>query len=242
MNTSIGFAPIKSRRLFEDICNQIRAQLEAGILRPGDKLPAERQLAEQFQVSRAAVREALITLETAGIVELQKGAKGGAFILDGRTQQGVTSSIKDMMILGRVKLEHLTEARIWIQEDIIHLACQRATEEDFAALEENIDRLEVAGPENRLEIGVEFYRILAAAARNSMLSMIVESFAEILRPFVAEAGFMADYDIVGVRRRFVQALRARNAAQASKEMAVHLKHLEAHLLSHRTKKDGHDSK
>jgi DNA-binding FadR family transcriptional regulator len=241
MVMSPNFAPIKSRRLFEDICTQIRAQLEAGILQPGDKLPAERQLAAQFQVSRAAVREALITLENAGIVELQKGAKGGAFILDGR-EHGVTSSITDMMILGRVTLEHLTEARIMIQDAIIHLACERATEQDFEALEKNIDALaklceteEGNNPENkdRLELNTQFYRTLASAAHNSILSMIVDSLMQVQRAFMLKSGFGPKYDLVRVRRRFLKALRERNAARATKEMTTHLEGLKKHLLAHK---------
>ena len=71
------FGPVRTRRVFEDICDQIRGQVLGGILRPGDKLPAERELAEQFGVSRTAVREALRSLEIAGVVKLQKGVKGG---------------------------------------------------------------------------------------------------------------------------------------------------------------------
>src|SRR5258708_20009789 len=75
------FGPIKPKRVFEEICERIRNELSSGALRPGDKLPPERELAEQFGVSRTAVREAFRSLERSGLIGLQKGAKGGAFIL-----------------------------------------------------------------------------------------------------------------------------------------------------------------
>jgi DNA-binding transcriptional regulator YhcF (GntR family) len=75
-----SFAPIKTQRTFEAVCEQIRAQLAAGTLKTGDKLPAERELAVEFQVSRSALREALRTLEMSGIIRNAKGVKGGSFI------------------------------------------------------------------------------------------------------------------------------------------------------------------
>ena len=70
------FQPIQVRRAFEEICDRIRARIAAGLLKPGDKLPAERELAQQLGVGRNALREALRSLEIAGIVRLQKGAQG----------------------------------------------------------------------------------------------------------------------------------------------------------------------
>ena len=77
------FAPIRTKRVFEEICEQVRREMAAGTLRPGDKLPPERELALKLGVSRAAVREAFRSLEIAGVVGLHKGARGGAFILKG---------------------------------------------------------------------------------------------------------------------------------------------------------------
>lgn len=74
------FRPIHTKRAFEEICARIREQLALGVLKPGDKLPAERDLAQQLGVSRNVLREALRSLEMAGVLRLQKGVKGGAFV------------------------------------------------------------------------------------------------------------------------------------------------------------------
>ncbi len=80
---STAFRPVRTPRIHEEICRQVRGRLARGQLKPGDKLPPERELALEFGVSRGAVREALRTLENAGLVALRKGMHGGAFIRAG---------------------------------------------------------------------------------------------------------------------------------------------------------------
>ena len=120
------FEPIRTRRAFEEICDRIRAQIAAGTLRPGDKLPPERELAEQLGVGRNALREALRSLEIAGIVRLQKGTKGGAFIQAGDASR-MDEVVRDMLSLGSISVAELTEARVHIQDLVVRLACERAT-------------------------------------------------------------------------------------------------------------------
>ena len=135
------FEPIHTRRAFEEICDRIRAQIAAGTLRPGDKLPAERELALQLGVGRNALREALRSLEIAGIVRLQKGAKGGAFIQAGDASR-MNEVVRDMLSLGSISVAELTESRVHIQDLVVRLACERATAADLDALAANIDRTE----------------------------------------------------------------------------------------------------
>jgi len=123
----------RTERVFEGICAQVRTELTLGRLKPGDKLPAERDLALRLGSSRTAVREALRTLEMAGVIELRKGVKGGAFIREGDPAV-VTRSFGDMVHLGRISLADLTEGRVIIQDAVVRLACERATEADFRAL------------------------------------------------------------------------------------------------------------
>src|SRR5580692_5686040 len=116
------FRPIRTRRAFEEICERIREQLALGVLKPGDKLPAERELAQQLGVSRNVLREALRSLEMAGIVKLQKGVKGGAFIREGDTGR-MNEVMRDMLSLGTISVSELSEARINVIDLVVRLAC-----------------------------------------------------------------------------------------------------------------------
>jgi GntR family transcriptional repressor for pyruvate dehydrogenase complex len=222
------FAPIHTRRAFEEICDRIRAQVAAGTLRPGDKLPPERELALQLGVGRNALREALRSLEIAGIVRLQKGTKGGAFIQTGDASR-MDEVVRDMLSLGSISVAELTEARVHIQDLVVRLACERSTAADLDALASNIDhteRVTAAGEYlERVECSREFYRLLVAAAHNQVLAMMVRSVTEILMQFVytrVAGGGKPQPRLVEKRRAFLAALRARDAELATRLMRNHL--------------------
>lgn len=80
MAPSPTFTPVRPRRVYQEICSQVRRRVADGQLKPGDRLPPERELAQALGVSRGAVREALRALEYAGVIAMRAGAKGGAFI------------------------------------------------------------------------------------------------------------------------------------------------------------------
>src|SRR5580704_4583113 len=160
----LRFQPVHVRRAFEEICERIREQLALGVLKPGDKLPRERDLAEQLGVSRNVLREALRSLEMAGVLRLQKGVKGGAFIQEGDTSR-MNDVMRDMLSLGSISVRELSEARIHVLDLVVRLACANARQGDFGALEANIQRTEIATREGRLldrvECSREFYKLLA---------------------------------------------------------------------------------
>src|ERR1700752_1294896 len=157
----VTFRPIHTRRAFEEICERIREQLALGVLRPGDKLPPERELAQQLGLSRNVLREALRSLEMAGVLRLQKGVKGGAFIQEGDTSR-MNEVMRDMLSLGTISVRELSEARINVIDLVVRLACINARQRDFEALEANIERTELATREGRLldrvECSRDFYK------------------------------------------------------------------------------------
>jgi len=224
---------VRSPRVFEAICDQVRQQLSSGALRPGDKLPAERELALQTGSSRTAVREALRSLEMAGVIRLQKGVKGGAFIREGDPAV-VTRSFGDMVHLGRISLEDLTESRVILLDAVLRLACERGREQDFDALEQSIDRTEELTRLNRLDERrlqlVNFYRLLAQATRNQVMVIIVDAVTDILLRILQRDGAVPRQETVKAHREIVRCLRRRDAEKAIQLMHKHFKALHAYLF------------
>ena len=164
---SQAFVPIKHRRLSDQVSEQIQGRIASGELRSGDKLPPERELAESFGVSRGAVREALRNLERTGLVSLQAGSRGGAFIGEGDPSL-IGDSFRNLYQLGSVSLDELTEARLWLASTVVRIACARATDSDLDALTANVDEAEElikAGRfEQKIDVQIEFHNLLARGA------------------------------------------------------------------------------
>jgi GntR family transcriptional regulator, transcriptional repressor for pyruvate dehydrogenase complex len=207
--------------------------MAAGSLRPGDKLPPERELALKLGVSRAAVREALRSLEIAGVVGLHKGARGGAFILKGDPDL-VTRSIRDMFHLGRISLDNLTEARTLVMQVAIELASARIRPTTVAALERNVDRLTTLPPSGkaseRVAISAEFYRLISQATDNTVLQVIIEALTDIVLQQVEQSNIEFFPNLIAHRRRLVEYIATRQVDDAKREMTEHLQRLRRHLM------------
>jgi DNA-binding FadR family transcriptional regulator len=231
----VQFRPIRTRRAFEEICERIREQLALGVLKPGDKLPPERDLAQQLGVSRNVLREALRSLEMAGVLRLLKGVKGGAFIQEGDTSR-MNDVMRDMLSLGTISVRELSEARIHVLDLVVRLACANARQADFEALEANIERTDLATRDGRLldrvECSREFYKLLALATGNKVIAMIMDSVTEIHMRFVyakvASSG-AATPRLSEKRRQFLSALRARDVAASTRLMRAHLESIQRML-------------
>jgi len=215
------FQALTPHRAFEDIAGQIRAQVASGNLKPGDRLPPERELAALFQVSRS-------------MIEARKGANGGAFVLPGNSGV-VVRGMSDLYHLGAITPEHLTEARIWLSELVVRVVCERGSDEDIQALEANVARAAQADADNDFEerqrLHRQFHLILAKATRNPIIEITMEGVMELMGLFVARIGPSENAFTLPSRRRLISCLRARHAEGASREMAQFLERMQAHYLT-----------
>ena len=227
-----AFVPVRTRRPFEAVCDQIRLQVADGSLRAGQRLPAEKDLAAQFGIGRIVVREALRSLEVAGVVQSRPGLNGGVFISSG-SADGVQQAVRDMVALGQVPTDHVTEARIELTCVAIRLACRRATPAELDAIEADIDHhaelfRQGRGSRNTHKLG-EFYRLLARATHNEVIVMLVDALSEIVRTMLARIDPQPRADIVAVRRKVLRQVRAGDAERACATMSLHFKHLNDYL-------------
>src|SRR3979490_1464517 len=135
---SLGVKPlyraVRTSRLYEQIVQQIEESILKGTLKPGDQLPAERDLAQRFGVSRTAVREAVKALREKGLVEAYSGR--GTFITDG-TSQAVRQSLDLMVKIGQPEgSQYLAELRAILEPEIAALAAARVQDPELATMRE----------------------------------------------------------------------------------------------------------
>ena len=127
------FTPAKTQRASEAIYNQIYPKIISGELRPGDRLPPERELAEMFQRSRPVVREALRMLQQEGLIETAVGSSGGA-VIRGVSLKSVEEPLKNLVAMGAINLDELLEYRHINDRSCARLAAIHHTEEDLSLI------------------------------------------------------------------------------------------------------------
>ena len=232
--TAARARPARTPRAFEAIAALIRSELAAGHLAVGSRLPSERALADQFGVSRNTLREALRSLEHAGLVQLHKGAQGGAFIAQ-RSGQAIATGLQDLFSLGAIQPAQLTEARIWLEAVVVREACRRATPDDVEHLRRNVDETAAAMAAGdfprRAEKNIEFHRILARMTGNPIMVVVVNGVLDVLREFIRTIGEYPNHHVLPSRRRFIADLERGDADAAVAEMEASLKRLQRSYLS-----------
>jgi GntR family transcriptional regulator, transcriptional repressor for pyruvate dehydrogenase complex len=211
--------PADSRRLYQQIADQIRDLIRNGEFVPGTRLPPERELAQQLGVSRPSVREALIALEIAGSVEVRMGA--GIYVR-GTGDQATAG-------LGESPLE-LMQARIVLEGGLVSQACARATPDGLAAVREALAAMReaVAAGRPALDADRRFHLAVAAMAGNAVLERLVgELFTERYSPMSLLLSAHADtrqtwQDALQEHERILKALEQRDALAAETAMRAHL--------------------
>ncbi len=177
----LNYLPVQSERLFEQIVVQIEARILAGELKIGDQLPPERALADQFKVSRTAVREAVKILREKGLIEIRPGR--GTFVTDD-TPQVMRQSLGLLMKIGSADgYANLIEVREILESEIAALAATRMTEECATAMQEAYMTMEAAfdNADLFIEADLDFHLALAEATQNPLIPALLDTIVDILR-------------------------------------------------------------
>lgn len=177
---SMLFRKAKQNRIFQDVVTQIQTAILDGKIKPGDKLPAERELGEMLGTSRGTLREALRVLEQKGLIEIRLGVGGGAVVKDPGGKQ-ITESLAMLIRSQKVSLHHLAEFRVDVEGTVAGLAAQRAKKSDLLHLQELLH-----SAKKHMQAGVEqwseFMRVdekvhmyIAHIAGNPIYEMILKT-------------------------------------------------------------------
>lgn len=206
----------KRKKAYEEVAEAIRSQVFSGRLAEDQRLPPERELAQRFGVSRVVIREAIRTLELAGILRVQKGAGGGTFVCR-RFDKPLDTSIQNLLSGGAINLEHLFELRLLLEPPAAALAAQRADGAGLRSLDEALAQAEAAqdDPQALRAHNLEFHRCLVALAGNPLLSALCETVINILvRSVQGKLDMDTSRTVFAFHKKIVQAIKQRQAEEA----------------------------
>lgn len=207
------------------VVEHVRSLIERGALRPGDRLPAERDLAGQIGVSRPTVRAGLRALAAMGVVQSRHGS--GTYIPDGPPVLGAEPLSFLAALHGFTRTE-MYEARRILEVGAAGLAAERASPDHVATLAEEVANLfaSLDSPQVFLVHDINFHRAIAAASGNPIVASLVEMVSTLYyerRRRTAERAFPRDLrDAAEAHRRIYQAVRLHDAEAARAAMNEHL--------------------
>lgn len=230
---AISVQPIRRRRLYEGIVEQLEKLILSGELLPGGPLPSERELMLQFQVGRTAVREALFTLQRRGLVVLQSGERANVTLPTSRAVVGELATVVRFHLASAVGAAEFQGARLLFETGLARVAAESATAADIARLRDRLSTNQAAleQPDAFIETDVAFHLAIAEIGRNSILIALHEALAEWLRgqrassvtiPGSPQAAYAA-------HRRVFDAIAAHDPDRAADEMRRHLEQVAAYV-------------
>jgi len=228
MSTETTFSPLqKQQTVPEAISAEILALLRQKELKPGDKLPPERELAEKLGVSRPSLREALRALSIMKVVEVRQG--DGTYVSALRPEE-LVEHLEFVFMLDDSTMLQLFEARKIVEVGNVSLAAQRISNEELAALRVCLKKSEhsVGDPEAFMLADIELHEIITRAADNPLLERFMASISTLSRASRQKTTHMAGVTETAVEdhRQIVAALEARDPQAAGTAMLRHLEHIE----------------
>ena len=232
----MDFKPIKAKKIYEEIVEQIKQLMAGGELKPGDKLLPERELAERLKVSRASVREAIRALEMMGFVEIRPG--DGTFVRDTNTDD-IIQPLAMFLAVEKTSLLEMFSIRMIFETATARMAAEQASEEEVGqiktALEKMIKSLNVQDSERGEEYDTAFHYAVAEATHNGLLIRLFRTISEDFSRAVSTARRQLYTDahnpqkIIDQHRRIFEAIKSHNPDMAAQAMLEHLTYAEQEM-------------
>jgi GntR family transcriptional repressor for pyruvate dehydrogenase complex len=215
-----------------DIISQIREAILNGTLKPGDRLPCEKELVGNFGVSKHTLREAMRALEVMGFLEVRKGAGGGAVVLE-VDLKNARESIANFLYFQNVSVRDLSDVRKVFEPHLARLAAERLTPEDLddlaATQQAGLEAMARGETTNKEEIA--FHRILARASGNPVFMLIQDFVNSVLADSKSQLRPETDFleEVFAAHDRILEALRSRDPELAATQMCQHVCEVETSL-------------
>lgn len=226
------FEPVRRHsKLYQEVAEQIRTRIMDGQLGPGDQLPGERELAEQFAVSRVTIRQALVALETMGFIEIRVGS--GTYMID-ETSAITVARFASALSFHEGMVSQPMEARRLVEPALAALAAERAGPQDIAALQQSLDRQVrlVAQGEPFSDEDSSFHLSIAKAAGNDIMLHVVGILHNVVWTSRARSHRLTPKvlsDSLEHHERILAAIESRSSESAYAAMMFHLTEIEGAL-------------
>lgn len=225
------FEAVKKTKVYEKVAEQIQRLIRDGLLKPGDKLPPERELAETFQVSRSSLRDAIRVLELMGMVEARQGE--GTVVRE-PSGEAVASPLTAALLQQREFVSELLELRGMIEPTLAARAATHADADDLTHLEDILRRQKekVDGGELAIEEDSEFHYSIARASNNKVVLRVVDVFMDLLRESRKQALQVEGrlQKSLASHQQILAAIARHDAAAAEKAMRRHIQEIEAIVM------------
>jgi GntR family transcriptional repressor for pyruvate dehydrogenase complex len=220
---------IERKKLFEHVAAHLEAQILGGQLRPGDQLPPERELQARFGVGRPAIREALITLQKAGLLELTNGARARVLMPTAtHIFSGMAPAVRQILSTDEGQ-RHFQGARLFFEVGLAREAARRATEEDLVALNAALEanRQAIGDRDRFTSTDIAFHFELPRIARNPVFIALHDQISEWLKEqrVVTLAASGQERIAYEAHREIYEGIAARDADRAERAMRDHLEQL-----------------
>ena len=230
------FKPIKQFRVSEEVLSQLKESILLGKFKSGEKLPSERELTEEFQVSRGVIREAIRALEITGFVVLRQGPTGGAFVTD-LSFDHVGNAFLDLFLANKVSIPELANVRLYIEPEVARLAALHATEEDKKRLLEAQEEefFLVTTTTARITQFQKVHQIIAESCQNHFYEAISKSMLRLT--FEVVEAVDPDHEALhmpGEHQHIIDAIISNNAKAAQARMKTHMEKFCKSLLEMET--------
>lgn len=228
------FSPIKNTKVYEQVIDQIKEMIANGTLKRGDKLPSERELVEQLQVSRTSIREALRALQIIGLVECNQGE--GNFIKES-FENSLFEPLSIMFMLQETSPEEILELRKVIETETTALAAKRISDDELEHMGNLITQFKEAKDDlNGVEIDKEFHYLIAQASKNLLILNILNAVSSLIDSFIKDARkkILAVEDnrelLVKQHENIYDALLKHNSKDAALYMRRHLEFTNDYMI------------
>lgn len=168
VGANMEFKKIKPKKIYEEVAETIHEMIRSGQLKPGERLDSVQQLAENFQVGRSAIREALTSLRAMGLVEMRQGE--GTFIKEFETDQ-ITLPLSTAILMNKKDIANLLEVRKILELGTVAAAAKRRNKEHLLAMEKALQEMEAASGDEELgeEADLQFHLAISEASQNALL-------------------------------------------------------------------------